>query len=89
MAKFFHTPKAKKFSITPRYYDERKEQRLQREAEIIKELEAEKNGKNHGPTKEQMADYIKFTRKTKKKSNIRLLLILVLLLAIYYFFYMK
>lgn len=87
MAKFFHLPKSKKFNIKPRYYDERAELRKEREAQIKKEVEAEKAGKKINLTKEDMANYIKMARKTKKKSNIRLLIILLLLLIMFYLFF--
>lgn len=88
MAKFFHLQKNKRFAFKPRYYDEVAERRKEREAAIIKELEAEKKGKRVSLTKEEMDNYIQLARKTKKKSNVRLLVILViLLLLMYYMFY--
>lgn len=88
MARFFHLPRSKKFTYKPRYYDERVERRKERETAIVKELEAEKNGKRSSLTKDEMNNYIQLARRTKKKSNIRLLIILViLLLLMYYMFY--
>ncbi len=88
MASFFQLPKSKRFSYKPRYYDERTEQRKEREAAIIKEVEAEKKGKPVRLTKEDMDNYIQITRRTRKKSNMRLLVILALLLLLaYYMFY--
>lgn len=89
MAKFFHLPKSKRFSYQPRYYDEMKERREEREERIKKEIELEKQGKASRITKEDMANYIKMTRRTQKKSNIRLFVILALLLMIFYFFFIK
>lgn len=87
MARFFHVPKAKRFKYNPRYYNERAEQRKEREAAIIKEVEAEKQGKRVRLTKTELENYIKLSRKAKKKSNIRLLVILAILLMLFYFMF--
>lgn len=89
MAKFFDLQKNKRFSMQPRYYDERAEQRKDREKVILKELESEKAGRPSRLTKDQMDNYIKMTRRTRKKSNLRLLAILALLLLIFYIFFLK
>lgn len=89
MAKFFHLPKSKRFAYKPRYYDEMKERREEREERIKKEVELEKQGKASRITKEDMANYIKMTRRTQKKSNVRLVVILAILLMIFYFFFIK
>lgn len=89
MAKFFHLPKSKRFGYQPRYYDEIKERREEREERIKKEVELEKQGKASRITKEDMTNYIKMTRRTQKKSNIRLVVILALLLMIFYFLFLK
>lgn len=83
MAKFFHLQKSKRFSYNPRYYNEMKEQRLEREKEIIEDVEAEKLGKPR-LTKDDMDNYIKIARRTQKKSNVTLVIILVILIAIFY-----
>lgn len=88
MGKFFHLQKSKRFMYKPRYYNERSEQRLEREKEIIKDVEAEKLGKPR-LTKEDMANYISMARRTQKKSNVTLVIILVLLIAIFYLFFVK
>ena len=85
MARFFHLPRAKRFNYKPRYYDERAERRKEREAAIIKEVEAEKQGKRVQLTKDELENYIQLSRKAKKKSNVRLLVILVILLLLFYF----
>jgi len=88
MAKFFHLPRNKRFNYQPRYYNERAERRKEREAIIIKELEEAKAGKKNEFSKEDLNNYIKLTRNTRKKSNIRLLIIAaILLLLCYYMFY--
>jgi len=89
MAKLFHLQKSKRFSYIPRYYDEKAELRKEREERIIKEIELEKQNKATRITKEEMSNYIKLARRTKKKSNARLLVILALLLLIFYFFFLK
>ncbi len=87
MASLFQLPKNKRFSYKPRYYNERTEQRKEREAAIIKEVEAEKQGKRVRLTKDEMDNYIQITRRTRKKSNLRLLIILALLLLLAYFMF--
>ena len=88
MAKFFHLQKSKRFTYKPRYYNERREQRLEREKGIIKDVEAEKLGKPR-LTKEDMDNYIKIARRTQKKSNVTLVIILAILIAIFYLFFFK
>ena len=89
MAKFFHLQKNRRFSDKPRYYNEMDELRKAREERIKKEIEAEKQGKPSRVSKEDMANYLKITRRTQKKSNVRILVILALLLLIFYFFFLK
>jgi hypothetical protein len=88
MAKFFHLQKNRKFSYKPRYYDERKEKREEREKAILKDLEDKEMGKPR-LTKEDMANYIKLTRRTQKKSNVMLFVIFAILTAIFYMFFIK
>lgn len=91
MAKFFHLPKAKRFEYKPLYYNEITEQRKERNAAILKEIEAEKQGKKVALTKEELDNYIRLSRKAHKKSNKRLLIILALLTVLFYylFYYTK
>ncbi len=89
MASFFSLPKHKRFSFTPRYYNESAEKRKERNEQLQKEFEAKKEGKNARISKDDLANYIKMTRRTQKKSNMRILVILVLLLAIFYLFFIK
>jgi hypothetical protein len=84
MASFFSTPKARKFHYTPRFYNEREEQRKERFARIEKELEAEK-GENNSQ-KEGYVNFIKFARKERKKSKLRIMLILLALLLLLFLF---
>jgi hypothetical protein len=86
MAQFFHLQKSKRFSYKPRYYNEMEERRKEREERIDKEIEAERLGKPIRVSKEDMANYIRIARRTKKKSNVRLLVILALLFLIFYLF---
>jgi hypothetical protein len=62
------------------------ERRKEREERIDKEIEAERLGKPIRVSKEDMANYIRIARRTKKKSNVRLLVILALLFLIFYLF---
>ncbi len=88
MAKFFNLPKHKGFQYKPRFYDEREEQRKERNARLQREIEDEKSGRSvrNG---EYGNHYIKFARKTRKKSNIRIFVILGILLLLYYFLMMR
>jgi hypothetical protein len=91
--KFVNLPKAKRFHITTRFYDERKEAMREREERIRRET-AENNG-------EPVSSYgasIKGSFRTagtrvnsrtiadaRRKSNMRLLYIIIILLGILYF----
>jgi len=86
MAKLFHIPKPKRFSYKPRFYNEVEELRKEREVRLKREVEAEKQGRSTEFSREGMANYIKFARRTRKKSNMRILVILVILLMLFYFF---
>ncbi len=86
MAKLFKLPQHKRFNYTPRFYNERDEQRKHRFARIDRDME--RAARTDGDA-ERENHYIKFARKTKKKSNITLLLVLGLLLLLYYFFMMR
>jgi hypothetical protein len=85
MAKMFKLPQHKRFNYTPRFYNERDEQRKQRFSRISRQVTLESRDG------QMVTDdrYIKFARKTKKKSNITMLVVLVLLLMMYYFFVVR
>lgn len=88
--KFLHTPKNKKFSFKPRYYDEQKEELEKRVREIKREMgikDDENGDKPYVPTirKGQMRGYFKKSVEQKRKSTIRLIIILIILFAIIYF----
>jgi hypothetical protein len=89
MARLFSLPKNKRFGYAPRFYDERSALRNERNEQIRREVDAEKEGKKGRISKDELANYIKMTRRTQKKSNLRLLVILALLLAIFYLFFLK
>jgi hypothetical protein len=82
MANFFHTPKAKKFSYRPWFYNEREEKRKERFARIDKELRQEQEARVAG---RESYSYIKFARKERKKSNLRIFMILIALLLLVFF----
>lgn len=97
IGKFFHTPAAKKFSITPRFYDPDKDERDERERRIKDELgivdEKTESGKPYRPNirgRFRMAQegFTKSSEQARKSSNTRLIiLILILALIVYLFFY--
>ncbi len=97
IGRFFHTPSAKQFNITPRFYDPDKEEREERERRIKEEMgifeEKKDNGKIYRPNikgqfRTMQAGHSKTTEKARKSSNTRLIiLILILSLVFYLFFY--
>ena len=97
IGKFFHTPRAKQFNITPRFYDPDKEEREERERRIKEELgivdEKVDDGKPYRPNirgqfRAAGGWQAKSSEKARKTSNTRLIiLILILCLVFYLFFY--
>lgn len=90
--RFFHTPRNKRFSFTPRYYDEQKEDLERRVEQIKQEMGINENDPNKPYIskirKGEMRGYFKKSREYKKRSTIRLFVILIILIAIaYYLFY--
>ncbi len=88
MAKIFNLPKHKSFNYKPRFYNEKEELRRERNARLQREIEDEKAGRS-GRNGEYGNHYIKFARKTRKKSNIRIVVILGVLLLLYYLLMMR
>ena len=97
IGRFFHTPAAKKFSITPRWWDPDKEEREDRERRIKEELgikdETEKNNKPYqqtikGSFRQARETLSRSSEDARRSSNRRLIfLILILALIFYLFFY--
>lgn len=87
--KFLHTPKNKKFSFKPRYYNEQKEELEKRVEQIKREMgidDISESGKPYVPNiKGQMRGYFKKNAEQKRKSTTRLVIILMVLFAIVYF----
>ncbi len=80
--------KIKRFSFTPRYYDENKERLKDRYAEIEAELTG-KRVKRSGMISGNLKDRWQRNKKTsnfEKKSNVRLVLIVTILVALFYGF---
>jgi hypothetical protein len=93
---FFHTPGAKKFHITPRYYDPDKEEREERERRVKEEMgifeEKKDDGKPYRPNiKGQFRTEGGWTRSSesaRRSQNRRLIwIIATLALLVYLFFY--
>lgn len=91
--KFVNLPKSKRFNITTRFYDERKEAMKEREERIRREM-AENNGEivsSYGSgIKGSFRNAGKHVHSrtladARRKSNMRLLYIIVILLALLYF----
>ncbi len=97
IGRFFHTPNAKQFNITPRFYDPDKEEREERERRIKEEMGIfdvkKEDGKPYRPNikgqfRAMQAGHSKTTERARKSSNTRLIiLILILSLVFYLFFY--
>ena len=92
---FFHTPRAKRFNITTRYYDPAKDEMKEREERIKTELglnEKKEWDANHranirGQFRRNMGEFSKTAEDARKKQNTRLIfLILILALAFYLVF---
>ncbi len=81
---FFGTRGHKKFNYQPMYYDERKEEREQRNRQIEKEMGIE-NDDIYTPRirKGQMSGlYRRTQRKAERQSNIRLVILIVFLVLV-------
>jgi hypothetical protein len=97
IGKFFYTPGAKRFHITPRFHDPDQEERDERERRIKEELgiaeEKKETGKLFRPNikgqfRHTQGWQAKSSEKARRSSNTRLIiLILILTLVFYLFFY--
>jgi len=96
IGRFFHTPAAKRFNITPRFYDPEKEEREERERRIKEELgifdEKKDDGKPYKPNvkgqfRKTQGGYSKTTEKARKASNTRLIILVMILVLIFYLFF--
>jgi hypothetical protein len=83
MANFFPTPKPRRFNYKPWFYNEKEAKKKERYARIEKEIRDEKEGRNID--KEESGHYIKFARKERKKSNLRVYLIILALILLVFF----
>jgi len=95
--RFIKTPTNRKFNLEPVFYDEAKEQRLERERRIREELglpaddsKVEENKTNfkdriRGSMRPKIRTRFEAGEKQKRASNIRLVIILVLLAALFYY----
>lgn len=89
MSNFFSTPKARSYGYKPMFYTKDKELQEKRERrfrQIDRALEREAAARERGEEPEDEFSYIKFARKERKKSNLRVFLILLVLLIFFYFF---
>ena len=77
------TRKVKKFSFSPRYYDEEKERLKERYAEINADLDSTIRSVSSGNLKEKWQRNKK-TSNFEKKSNVRLVFIVTILIALCY-----
>lgn len=96
IGKFFHTPAAKKFHITPRFYDPDKEEREERERRIKEELgivdDKVDDGKPYRPNirgQFRATDgwQAKSSEKARRSSNTRLIIMILILCLIFYLFF--
>lgn len=96
IGKFFHIPSAKKFNITPRFYDPAQEERDERERRIKEELgivdEKVDDGKPYRPNikgKFRNADdwHTKSSEAARRAQNRRLIILILILALIFYLFF--
>ncbi len=97
IGRFFHTPSAKKFHITPRFYDPDQEERDERERRIKEELgivdEKKDDGKPYRPNVKgkfrNAAGWQSRSSENARRAQNRRLIILIMILALvfYLFFY--
>ncbi|MBN1820465.1 MAG: hypothetical protein JW833_07105 [Prolixibacteraceae bacterium] len=96
IGKFFYIPKAKRFSITPRYHDPDQEERDAREKRIKQELgivdDNEDDGKPFRPgVKGQFRNsgswQAKSSNEARRSSNTRLIILILILALIFYVFF--
>jgi len=95
IGKFFYLPKAKKFTIKPRYYDPEQEERDAREKRIKGELgiaDDQPRKSNYrdnirGSFRYVADDKSKTANDARKSSNVRLILMIVILSLIFYLFF--
>jgi hypothetical protein len=97
IGRFFHTPSAKKFNITPRYWDPDKEEREDRERRIreelgIPEVRKENDGRPYRPNvrgqfRRAQDGFSKSTNTARRASNSRLIVLIIILTLIFYLFF--
>jgi hypothetical protein len=96
IGKFFHTPGAKQFHITPRFYDPDKEEREERERRIKEELgivdEKVDDGKPYRPNirgqfRSTGGWQAKSSERARRTSNTRLIILILILCLIFYLFF--
>jgi len=96
IGRFFHIPSAKKFHITPRFYDPDQEERDERERRIKEELGIvdEKKDDNKpfipnikGKFREASGGHAKSTEAARRAQNRRLIILILILVLIFYLFF--
>jgi len=88
---FFRTPEHRSFEFRPRYYDENKEKREERERNIKRDLGIDLDDHNYTPrlTRGSMRGYINKSRAAQKQSNLRLFVIAGILVLIVYLLFFR
>ena len=96
IGRFFHTPRAKQFHITPRFYDPDKEEREERERRIKEELgivdEKKDDGRPFRPNiKGQFRNadgwQSKSSETARRSQNTRLIVLIIILTLVFYLFF--
>lgn len=97
IGRFFHTPSARKFHITPRYWDPDKDERDERERRIKEELgivdeKKPDSAKPYRPNikgqfRQAQEGFSKSSEKVRKASNTRLIILILILTLIFYLFF--
>ncbi|HKI87957.1 MAG TPA: hypothetical protein VKA38_02945 [Draconibacterium sp.] len=96
IGKFFHTPAAKQFHITPRFYDPDKEEREDRERRIKQELGIVDDKVDdrrpyrpniRGQFRSAQGWQAKSSERARRTSNTRLIILILILCLIFYLFF--
>ena len=98
IGKFFYTPGAKRFHITPRFHDpdqeerDAREQRIKDELGIVEEKVDDGDGKSYRPNvrgqfRRAQGWQSKSSEKARRSSNTRLIILILILTLIFYLFF--
>lgn len=96
IGRFFHLPGAKKFNISPRFYNPDKEEREERERKIKEELGIKEERKDSGQPfranvkgqfRRAQEGFSKSSGNARRASNTRLIVLIIILTLVFYLFF--